>query len=120
MRKHLLFATNLSSVALISLALIVPSAHAEEKAAKVDCAPVMSKLSTGKSVAAVAKELKLPMDDVIRCRRHSQHEAFVEAQKAKARKLLGISPAAASPTASGKATPSAAASPASTASPAAK
>ena len=108
MRKHFLFATNLSFVALISLALILPTAHAEEKA-KVDCAQVMSELNTGKAPNGVAAKLKIPMGDVLQCRHKAQRDAALEARKAGARRLLGIG----SPTATVNATPSPAASPAS-------
>jgi hypothetical protein len=112
MKKYFLFAAKLSSVALISLVLILPTAHAEEKA-KVDCAQVMSELNTGKAPNGVAEKLKLPMAEVLKCRRKGQREAQLAARKAAARRLLGIS----SPTASSSATPSPTASSSATPSP---
>lgn len=61
------------------------------RAAKVDCAKVMSELGSGKKVADVAQDLKISTSSVYRCRRKA-HAAAAPSTAAQASPMMAPSP----------------------------
>jgi hypothetical protein len=75
-------------VVILGVGLKPVTAHG----AKVDCAKVMSELSSGKKVADVADELKISTSSVYRCRHKAPKGAAAAAASAMA--VPSIAPAA--------------------------
>ncbi len=91
---------------MLGLAFALSVAVPRTWAAKVDCAAVMSSLSSGKTVKEVAADQKISRSSVYRCKRHAKQEAKAETKthamtsKMEGAKSMGaMPPAAASPAA---------------------
>jgi hypothetical protein len=102
MKKIGIAAASLMLGLAFALSVAVPKAWAT----KVDCAAVMSELSSGKTVKEVAADLKISRSSVYRCRKHAKQEAKAETKthtmtsKMEGAKSVGAMPsAAASPAA---------------------
>jgi DNA invertase Pin-like site-specific DNA recombinase len=75
MRK---FAIAAASVALAATMAIGFSSSAAFAASKVDCDAVMSALSGGQKPKEVAKDMKISVSSVYRCKRHAKEAAKAE------------------------------------------
>ncbi len=91
-KKLAVVVVSLAFALMVGFALSVPTARAAGK--KVDCDQVMSELNSGKKPKEVAKDLKISVSSVYKCRR----QAKAAAKKAKEAPTTAASPgAAASP-----------------------
>lgn len=93
MKKVAMMAASMALVA--GLATIVPSAYAARK--KVDCGQVMQELNSGKKPKEVAKDLKISVSSVGRCRRKAKKAGKAAPGAADKGGAAPVAPAASKP-----------------------